>query len=266
MGPRSSVGITKGKGRPKTAKRFGGYLRQMLDNLNSCPLTTPAEKSKLLDVVDDCAKASSPHAHSMKRILAIMTGVKEYGHDNGLFFKGPRASFISGKTVVVRAQNKIWFVANIEWRLRLTMSAPRAKSEASIILSKLRSKSGLKTLKSDRRKAKIPLHEHGYPLFIGDPKSAKPKILEHIRQFPCRAGLAPESRAREEYVLIWLEVDSGHTPRFPDSCGYIYWRPGGKTYPIEKCPRKLSGLSEAVTDRRCLEHIHSELNVFVREV
>ena len=95
----------------------------------------------------------------------------------------------------------------------------------------------------------IPLHRHGSPMWLAIADDNEPEMEDQLHHFPARLGLAPDLDLLVPYVLMRLAVVDGYVPRFADSGGYPYWRPGGVTEPIEQYPLTLKGFTEVVADR-----------------
>jgi len=109
----------------------------------------------------------------------------------------------------------------------------------------------------------LPLHEHASPMWLVDPDSAKPLADAALELLPARLGIAPR---RTRYVLLALSARTCHSPRFADSGAYPYWRPGGKTFPIEQCPKGYEGFDEVVSDGITISNLRRPLRRYQRTI
>ena len=98
----------------------------------------------------------------------------------------------------------------------------------------------------------LPLHQHGTPMWLADPDSTAIHPDTNIALLPARLGLAPR---RARYVLVVVTPPACCSPKFADSGAYPYWRPGGKTLPIDQCPRECDGMAESVSDGVSIRHM-----------
>lgn len=91
-------------------------------------------------------------------------------------------------------------------------------------------------------------------------------MLGNLQLLPARLGLAPDPVLPTSYVLMKVSTDQGALPRFADSGGFPYWRPGGVTHPISLCPAGHLGFPELVIDGIQVRHVNGPLLEYERSV
>lgn len=241
---------------------FRAHVRQIRNNLKSCIDTKSKERRALARVIRYGIAAGKFERDLNIKLRHIRENLKNKAAENGLFFKGNVSAFVSAHEKLVHAELFLWFKDKIKTWLADDSddrSEDAAEQVANDICYDLRQTSHWSTVGAGSHAA-IPLHRHGFPYWVADPGSGRPKLGGDVSLFPARAGMELESG---EYVFITLRCTAGLSPRFADSCGHHYWRPGGTTHPRDGCPSGLSGFQEAVIDRISIANISSPIVLFV---
>ncbi|MFH1871974.1 MAG: hypothetical protein ABIK82_09335 [Pseudomonadota bacterium] len=236
-------------------------IEQVLANLTGCLQTTEDERRELDALIKGVV---GRHPGEQDVIDAVMRALSQWAMSKGMYFRGAASSFHKDRYV--------WHTKQ-EGRLRYSLaksigqkakgSDDRAFKEANEIMNQLRAFDRWRVAVTNN--SGVALHFFGAPFWIADPDSGKPHPSVKKTYYPARAGLAPD--IDRKYVLLQLKIPKdASVPRFADSNGYPYWRPGGRTYPIEGCPAELSGFDEAVTNGVTLGCVAAEPHFFNRSV
>lgn len=221
-------------------------IQRIRQNLNECDQTPAGEKSTLLATIEAEVGAGRDSVLAIRDIRKVQTAVRNAVASSEWYFKG-RPRHDADRKLLYSTQSEIGledkFIRDLQ-RTRPDLSEADAMDIAQSLISNIFSDSGLTVAKSNHRS--LLLHLYGQPIWLADPVSGNPNADNDITLLPARLGLNPHPT---RYVLLKLHVDARFTPRFADSGAYPYWRPGGKTNPIEQCPSAYNdGFDETIGD------------------
>jgi hypothetical protein len=247
----------KGKKKRATVNPFRYFLKQIVQNLTTCPNTPAAEKEIFMKAIRAACRSTASRPPE-ERLSALANRAHRLALNSNLYLKGPATS-LSGKDML-HAKPRDRFKANLETRLADHFDFDTAVNLAEEIYDELVTTGPARTC-TNPLVADLGLHTRGTPFWVADSESGKPAFDSDLTLYAARAGLEPRSTV---YVLIRLGYREGKIPRFADSSGYPYWRPGGKTNPIEKCPSEYSGFDEAVLDNVSIRDLSKKKAVTFR--
>lgn len=214
--------------------------RQIRKNLRECPHTALPERKRLGSTITRAVTRtrSQPDAARLSRISGDLYTLAKSG---GLFFRGPRFTATAGHVYhsksVGRFKDRL-----IRGLQDVGADFDSAETIATEVVSEFEGRTTSNVL-SRPEIAALPLHDPGTPFWVADDFAASPPAIASAATYPARCGLEP---ANGPYLLFRMTRVSGRVPRFADSAGYVFWRPGGKTEPIGGCPVHHSGFDEAI--------------------
>lgn len=246
---------------PKSNVNDNGVDRILL-NLADCMQTLDEEKRTYKELIE-----SVMQRHGKNIVTAVSEIMKEVARRVGQekhYFRGTASNFHK-QCDVWHTKRSTYLEARLEKEISRTShgSDYSASNDAKDIIAKLRSPG--QWLNAAGSSGFLPIHEIGTPCWVADPTSGDPEPSVHKEYYPARAGIAPDQDGIYEYVLLPLRIPGPATyPRFADSGGYPFWRPGGRTEPISGCPDSFSGFEEAVTDQVTLACLVGEPQFFTR--
>lgn len=247
------------KGRPSRPGEYQKHLDQIADNLNKCRATSRIERNKLAGVLRK-AESEATGLSDWKAALAhVERQLGRAAELGGLFLRGDPASFVATSRDAVHTKAYDRLVSNVLKQLKArfrSLDHDTAENLVMLIFAELEKPKPWRLFKRHPDLLRVPIHSPGYPLWVADPMSGKPDAETNLKLYPARAGIGYEPL---KYAFLKLRHASGHLPRFADSCGYPYWRPGGKTLPVPDCPKTVSGFDEAVVDGVCIRSITEKL-------
>lgn len=246
--------------RSKRASQFSKDVRQIRSNLKNCRHTELSERALFGQSIAITIQATLGTRNEDIRLRAVSAALRESARNNALFLRGPVADLAGKRILHSKAVDR--FRAGIHRHLSALFDYESARTLTEELLVQMTTAPPWRIL-TELSIADLPLHEHGTPFWVADATTAVPAVDVDPSLFPARAGLRPETGT---YVLLQLSARSGNSPRFADSQGYPYWRPGGMTKPIAACPRGLSGLGEFVVDGMSLSSIAEPIQTFSRIV
>lgn len=266
MGTRIANGRARGKSSNRPAKRspsesgVSPEIAQILANLSNCEQTLDAERTELRQAIEQAIADHYGRADGLEITVAISGHLSNIAKTNGYFFQGKSSSFnLAG--LVWNARQSEHFKGLLSRTIFAANGTHGAQTQAQDDADELfvRLTQPSEWMGAVASYASLPIHRHGYPFWIADPASGEPPAEARLDHYPARAGLAPSEHPGEKYIVLRLAIEGPATvPRFADSCGYSYWRPGGRTEPIAECPADLSGFSEAIVDAVTLGNIAAE--------
>lgn len=210
------------------------------NNLAGCRQTRDPERSILRTTIDGEVADPAELGH----ILRVQQAVRIRVLQEKWYFLGQQRPELNSKTLL-STQSEFSFeqiCAEGLLSIRPSLHVSEAHEIALRILSDLGDPLLFELTREDN--GAVPLHRHGTPMWLADPDSASD--FAAIGLLPARLGLAPRSGP---YILLFPKATNCHVPRFSDSGGYPYWRPGGRTCPLEQCPPGCDGFIEVVADR-----------------
>jgi hypothetical protein len=140
-----------------------------------------------------------------------------------------------------------------------SLSQPEASTIAAALVDDLQD--GTSFVAARDAYGDVSFARHPSPVWAADPGSATPEHLANLPLLPARLGLGPNPG---HYVLLTIRRPQWRSPRFADSGGYPYWRPGGVTLPIEQTPDGNSGFAEYVTHDLKLRDLTAPLQLYER--
>ena len=249
--------------RRDSASMFTAHLQQIRSNLENCSETTSPERELLENTLRQAVESTKSFSDPAKRLWAICDRLGNQARINRLFFNGSPAKFVSIETHVVHTKPLNRFRSNIQVRLADEVDFDTAETLTNEICVELQRPRPWRILQSNPTLSALAMHDHGTPFWVADPTPSTPAVDNDLTLYPARAGLAPQVA---EYVFLRLHCNKGQVPRFADSQGYPYWRPGGKTQPIKECPEGYSGLPEAVVDQVRIANLSSSIVTFDRSI
>lgn len=266
MGTRIANSRARGKSsnrlakKPPSESKVAPEIVQILANLANCDQTPDVEKTELQQVIKKTIADHDEDADGLSLTAVISGNLSSIAKTNGYFFQGKSSRFNLAALVWNAKQSE-----HFKGLLSRTIfdangthgTQTQAQDDAEDLFACLTQPS--EWIDAVASHASLPIHRHGYPFWIADPASGEPRAEARLDHYPARAGLAPSEHPGEKYIVLRLKIGgAAMVPRFADSCGYCYWRPGGRTAPIAECPPDLSGFSEAIVDAVTLGNIAAE--------
>ena len=239
------------------------YERKITDirnNISTCTQTSPAERRSFLKAIDvvTSSKVGKPEKSTLE---TIERSIRNIAHTRGLLLKGTKRNELSNQdlwhtTPSIRFELKIGEIA-LSGDPDLALDATSLGAKIRGIIDKLQSPSMFAIQKAELGGKK--LQATAQPLWLGDPKTSTPPIATPA-DFPACAGLAPTTGTH--YCLVVQHMEP-LLPRFADSGGYPYWRPGGRTLPIPESPYKI-GIFEAIVGDLGINMLAAPISDFYR--
>lgn len=237
-------------------------IQRIRANLAECPQTSDAERTDLAATIDTGLLGSENRAKELTDVRSVQDALHLKAGRDALYFQGIKHP-VDDLVWHTRREDKLIRVIQIG----ISASDPALSTADSIAIA---SEIVADLAHSTRYSAakiianSIPLHRHGTPMWIAVPGGEDPPIDGDVHYLPARLGLQPEDEFFSRYLLVLLDLDLGAQPRFADSEGYAYWKPGGLTDPIEGCPADYTGLTELVVDEVRVNNIAQPLQPYLR--
>lgn len=216
-------------------------------NLDTCPHTEVAERMDLHSVVVSAVAGSPDASLALSDIDIIQNNIRNKVSKEGWYFLG-KDHPTDGRTVYhTQREDKVLkgYVAALR-TVAPELSTNDALEIAGNLLKDLCSEAKYLTAKITH--SRLALHRHGTPMWFAVPGDGENLMDDQIHLLPARLGLAPVGNFPVPYVTFPMLIKECRVPRFADSSGYPYWRPGGKTMPISQCAPVLGGFTEVVAD------------------
>jgi hypothetical protein len=240
---------------------FEKQKEQILSNLDSCVATSQGERDEFRSVILDVLSSNPVSADC---IVEIMKALERCAHNRNSYCKGVKSTPLSEARFHFSLQSKL--ERAIAYGLKnhpdFLFSETLAQDKAADILANLKHQSLVEHTISEFGEISIGRDER--PFWITRETTGTLSPDANPSKLPARCGIQPAKRPLA-YVLMKLTIEVEHEPRFADSNGYPYWRPGGKTLPIEGCPPEFSGLDEAVAKRVTIRRLAKQVEFFERK-
>lgn len=239
------------------------YQQKILDirnNIAACPQTSAAERGRFLKAIDVVldAMVGIPEESTLE---AIEGSFQHISCTMGLLLKGTKQKAIANQelwhtTPSIRFENQIKSIMMAKDDA-LALDSKTLQKNVETLIGKLQTSTMFQIHKSELGNHK--LQAIARPLWLGDPKSSTPPVSDPA-DYPACAGIAPTTGTH--YRLI-VRHPAPLLPRFADSGGYPYWRPGGRTLPIPESTYKM-GICEAVVGDLCVDMLAAPISDFYR--
>jgi len=187
---------------------------------------------------------------SAKHIWSIQSAVRRYAQSNSLLFRGDEVTPPANEYISTRSEQAI----RGSWSQKLAVDRNLTLADAEIVAADI-----INELEDPARfrlavhsMPSMPLCGSIGPMWIADPTSSNQ--LPEVNLSALRLRLGIEARPTKQ-VLLRIASTSCWIPRFADSGGYPYWRPGGRTEPTEDCPAGLDGFDEYVVEAKVISDL-----------
>lgn len=234
-------------------------------NLVGCSQTLDPERAALTADIDSVITGVAVAAFQLEHVHSIKSQVfnralSEEWFFLGTAFGGGRSRFYNTRRADQARQGYAFGLRAIDDDL----SPSDAFDVASELLAELSSTSSFVSGKSSM--PELPLHRHGTPMWLAVPESEVALSDDDLSLLPARLGLDPTESVQARYIFIEVSAEECFVPRFADSGAYPYWKPGGKTAPIETCPAGLTGFTEVVGNGLTLSNLSSPFRQYLRKI
>lgn len=240
-------------------------IQAIRHNLDACAQTEGAERMDLHSVVASTVAGRPDASLTLDDISEIKSSIRKKVIMEGWYFLG-KDHPTDGRIVYhTHREDKVLkgYVAALR-SIDSALSVAEAVKIAGALLADLCSKG--RWIAAKVTHPQLALHLHGTPMWFAISEAGVKSIEDQIHLLPARLGLAPVEKFPIQYVLFSMLVKDCHVPRFADSSGYPYWRPGGKTMPISQCSSEMEGFTEVVADKVTTFAIQSVAISYTRTV
>jgi hypothetical protein len=230
-------------------------------NIEKCDQTSNDDKTIYKAIVD--AKTAKPAATNLSQVRDIQREISNTGAVNESFFKGKLAA----QTSLSHGHTKALFPLRDDLAKSISkmysITGSRAIEISNNILLMLCSDQMFHSTKARYGKLGIRIDDRITWIFeIGTPDPTKSTVLTYL---PARLGIEPIG-PKIYLAFKFKNSEVKKVPRFIDSGGYSYWKPGGKTDPIEGCPEAYLGIDEKIMKVFLIEHLTETPKQFARAI
>ena len=235
-------------------------IRRIRENLLKCTQTKNDERATFQQAIDKSVDGKADDDIEIVQVKKAKDAIRNLAETQDLFLRGKINSDWSGISLYSTKTEQSLVAIYVR---TLNNMPDITASEAEEIAQQLIYELEDQLIMKDRRDTyrDLPLHYITAPMWLTKPTADSAVFSADIELLPARLGMAPFPG---RYVLMGVIARECRIPRFADSGGYPYWRPGGMTQPIAQCPSAKSGLAEAVSEALYLSDLIQPLVRYIR--